>query len=331
MAKKQRQFPLRNFFYWSRYRIGEYCLKGFVWLLPWIPRRLLAAITAVASRLTFALLWRYRTRMEENLGMAMGEELPSPTERRALALKAWRNFAQGVLETTCAVHDTTEEILSAVAIQGEENLRRALQKARGVIALSAHLGNFPMIGIRLAAAGYPFNVVVKHPRDRRFARLTDHYRTVVGITTIAAKPRREAVRQILKALRRNEVVLMIADEFKSGGVQVEFLGRRAPAPRGPATLALRTGAPVLPMFVTRDPKDRLTLLVGPELDLAKRDDLQEAVDVNVALFTGQLEAMVRRHPDQWNWLGFHRNGRRQRSRMGRPAPDTHDFPDHRSS
>jgi KDO2-lipid IV(A) lauroyltransferase len=112
-----------------------------------------------------------------------------------------------------------------VAVEGEKHLERALGKGRGVLALSAHLGSFTMIGARLAAGGFPFSVVVKQPRDRRFARLIDAYRAQLGIHTISAKPRREAVRGILKALRENRIVLVIADEFKSGDVMVDFLGK----------------------------------------------------------------------------------------------------------
>ena len=313
MARKQ--FLLGKFLYGLRYRLGEYCLRGFVAILPWIPRRPVLLFTSAASRLTFLVLWKYRRRMEENLSMAMGGEFRTRERRDAVVWRAWRNFAQGVYETTCAVYDSKEDICSAVAVEGEEHLRRALELGRGVIALSAHLGNFTMIGTRLAAAGYPFSVVVKQPKDERFARLIDRYRAMVGIQTISAKPRREAARQILKALRRNEVILVIADEFKSGGVEVEFLGRTASAPRGPATLALRTGAAVLPTFVTRDHEDRLTLRIGEEVRLVKTGDLQKDVAANASLFAGHLEAMVRRYPDQWNWLGFHRNGRTPRSEM----------------
>lgn len=228
---------------------------------------------------------------------------------------AWRNFAQGVVETACNLYTSKEKICSTVVMQGEEHLKKALKRGKGVIALSAHLGNFAIIGPRLAAAGYPFSVVVKQPRDQGFARLLDHYRAQVGVKTISARPRREAVRQILSALRSNEVVLLIADEFKSGGVEVEFLGRTAPAPRGPVTLALRTSAPIVPMFVTRDPADQLTLHIRPEIDLVRTGDLQEEVTQNVVLFARQLEAMVRRYPDQWNWLGFRENGNRLRRKV----------------
>src|SRR3989338_5595846 len=314
MAKKKKRY-IGKFFYWLRYRIGEYCLRGFVALLPGIPRRVIVRFVSLAARLTFLLLWRFRKRAYENLSMVMGKEFHTREGRETIAWKAWRNFAQGVYETTCAVYDSKEDICSAVAVEGEEHLRRALERGRGVIALSAHLGNFTMIGTRLAAAGYPFSAVVKQPKDERFARLIDRYRAMVGIQTISAKPRREAARQILKALRRNEVILVIADEFKSGGVEVEFLGRMAPAPRGPATLALRTGAAVLPTFVTRDAEYHLTLRIGEEVRLVKTGDLQQDIAANASLFAGHLEAMVRRYPDQWNWLGFHRNGRTPRSEM----------------
>ena len=265
--------------------------------------------------------------MEKNLSVVMSETLRTVAERREMVRKAWRNFARGMYEITCAVNGSREKICSAVAIEGEEHLNRALAKGKGVIALSAHLGNFAMIGARLAAAGYPFNVVVKQPRDSRLARLIDEYRARVGIKTISARPRREAARQTLKALRRNEIVLLIADEFKSGGVEVEFFGRPARAPRGPATLALRTGAAVVPMFATRDEKDRLTLRIKPEIDLTRTEDLQQDVSANTALFTYHLEQTIRRYPDQWNWLGFRQDGRGPGRKMATPKADLRDEPD----
>lgn len=305
----------RGFFYWLRYRIGEFFLRGFIRVFPRVPSRLMLAFTAFVSRLTLVLLWKYRRRMEENVAAGMAEAFPTSEERRRLVRSAWDHFARGVYETIAVVHSSPEKVCSAIDVQGEEFLKQALNKGKGVIALSAHLGNFTLIGARLAAAGYPFHVVVKQPRDEGLARVMDHYRTQVGAKTISARPRREAARQILRALRNNEIVLMIADEFKSGGVEVEFLGRTAPAPRGPVTLAIRSGAAVVPMFMARDRQGRLTLHIWPEIDLIKTGDLQEDVVSNVALFARQLEAMVRRYPDQWNWLGFHRNGRTPRARM----------------
>src|SRR5574341_715721 len=295
MARKQKNKSYRKILYWLRYRIGEGCLRGFVIVFPWIPQKLLTTFTSVASRLTYILLWKYRQRMQENLSRALGREFLEPEKRVELIRKAWRNFSKGFFDTAVSLYTNRDGILSMVSVQGEDHLSKALLKGKGVIALSAHLGSFTMIGARLAAAGYPFNVVVKQPRDQRFARLLDAYRAQLGIRTISAKPRREAARHILRSLRKNEVVLLIADEFKSGGIEVEFLNQAVSAPRGPVTLALRSGASLVPMFVTRDAEERLTLRIRPEMDLVKTGILQEDVATHTAIAIRELETMVRRY------------------------------------
>lgn len=237
--------------------------------------------------------------MEENVSMAMSDQFLPVKRRKTVVRMAWRNFVWGLYETACALYTSTDTICASVAIEGEEYLKRALEKGKGVIALGAHLGNFTMIGPRLAAAGYPFSILVKHPPDQRLARLIDDYRAKVGVKTISAKPRRQAARQILGALKRNEVVLVLPDVFKSGSVNAQFLGSAVYVRRGPVTLALRAGAAVVPMFVTRDAEDRLTLRISSEIDLVKTGDLQEDVAANLALFIRHLEGMVRRYPDQW--------------------------------
>ena len=95
------------------------------------------------------------------------------------------------------------------------------------------------------------------------------------------------------------MVLVLPDVFKSGRVNAQFLGSAVYVRRGPVTLALRAGAAVVPMYVTRDGEDRLTLRISPEIDVVKTGDLQEDVAANLALFTRHLEDMVRRYPDQW--------------------------------
>lgn len=306
MAILGRRAALGGFLYDLRYRIGEYALRGFIRCLRYIPFRAVELLTSLMTWAAFYGVWRYRHRMEENISATLGQEIPDLAERKALVWQAWRNFARTVLDTTAIMHCSKEKIIATVAVTGEEHLEAALKKGKGVLALSAHLGSFTMIGARLAASGYPFSVVVKHPAHQRFARLTDDYRSQIGIHTIAAKPRREAVRGILKALRQNRVVLVIADEFKSGDVLVDFFGLKLPAPRGPATLALRTGAVTLPMFATRQADDSLTLSIGAPIEPVIRDDLDASVLATTALYTRHLEQAIRRYPSQWNWLGLPR-------------------------
>jgi Kdo2-lipid IVA lauroyltransferase/acyltransferase len=305
MIRKPGKSKLRELLYNFRYRCGEQALRSFVHILPYIPNGMTRGFTRLMARTTFIFMRGYRKRMAENIESVLGQEIPVPRERQKLAWRAWLNFAQGVLETARVMHFSREKIVSTVVLEGEEHIQRALEKGKGVLALSAHLGNFTLIGARLAASGYPFSAVIKSPRNQRFAKLLDHYRRQIGIHTIAAKPRRQAVRGILQALRENRIVLIIADEFRSGDVMVDFFGVKVPAPRGPATLALRTEAATLPMFAIRR-ADRIVLRVDAPLLPLRSDDLEASVVGTTALYTRRIEAAIREYPDQWNWIGLQR-------------------------
>ena len=316
MARKARGASLRGLLYRFRYRCGEYALRGFINYLPYLPERLTMGFMRVMARLAFVLLWKYRKRMEENVAAVLGKEIPDREKQKELVWRAWLNFTRGVFDTAAVMHFSKEKIISTIKLEGEEHIRRALEKGKGVLALSAHLGSFTLIGGRLAASGYPFSVIIKHPADERFAKLTDDYRAQIGIHTISAKPRREAARGILKALRQNRIVLVIADEFKSGDVMVDFFGMKAPAPRGPATLALRTGAVTIPMFATRRTDGSVVLEVGAPIAAVELTDLDESIVATTAVYSRHLEAAIRRYPDQWNWLGLpNRNGKLSRAQM----------------
>jgi lauroyl/myristoyl acyltransferase len=312
MRRKRKRSVAAQLFYGFRYRIGEYALRAFVYVLPRLPLPFMLSYTRLVARLTYPLLWKYRLRMEENVALVFPHF--SVKQRKILVWSAWLNFARGVLDTTLATYYSKEGIVAMVDLQGEEHIRRALEHGKGVLALSAHLGSFTMIGARLAAAGLPFSVVVKPPGDEGLARLIDGYRTRIGIHTISAKPRREAVRGILKALRANRIVLVIADEFKSGDVTVDFLGLKVPAPRGPATLALRTGAVTLPMFAVRRPDDSLVLSVGEPIVPVEAAELEDSVVATTVVYTRQIEAAIREYPEQWNWLGLPRRDANKISR-----------------
>jgi lauroyl/myristoyl acyltransferase len=318
MARNRRRSKLGQFFYDLRYRIGEFSLRAMIAVVPYVPYQLIVLFTSVMVRVTYILLWRYRRRMHENIDLALSSDIPDTAARHAVVRRAWRNFARSILDTIAVMHFSRQQIIATVELEGEEHLQKALESGRGVLALSAHLGGFTLIGARLGAAGYPFSAVVKQPADQRFARLIDGFRARLGIDTISAKPRREAVRGILKALRQNHIVLVIADEFKSGDVMVDFLGIPAPAPRGPASLALRTGAVTLPMFATRNAQGSMVLSVGAPIAPVEGDDLEQSVIATTAVYTRYLEAAIRKYPDQWNWLGLPRRDRKMsRAEMGR--------------
>jgi KDO2-lipid IV(A) lauroyltransferase len=251
--------------------------------------------------LSFLLIYRFRRRSIGNLRLAFGSRFDDRA-LAAIARTSVRNFFRDFAEIGFALDAAPEAIRSEIPIHGSEHLKEALAKGEGVIVLSAHLGNFFLLGTRLAAEGYPVGVMVKPTfGNGRFADLMDSYRLRLGQKTIRARPRRKVARELIRLLRRNEAVILIADEYRSKGVPVEFFGRLVFARRGPVTLALRTGAAVVPMCMVRGPNGKLALIIEPEIELVQTGQLAQDISENTLRLTRWVERVVRAYPDQWNW------------------------------
>src|SRR5689334_4975239 len=230
-----------------------------------LPRGAILALFQAVADAGFYTFKDFRRRSTRNLAAAFGDHLTG-AEIASIVRGSIRNFFRAFAELGLAVEDGLERIRADIPARGLEHLEAALAKNRGIIVLSAHFGNFLLLGSRLAAEGYAVYTMVNQPRGDRLAELRKRYREKIGQKTIHAYPRDEAFKEVVQVLRRNEMAIVIADEFRSGsGVEVPFFGRTVIARRGPATLALRTGAAVVPAYLLRRPGGGLELVVEPEL------------------------------------------------------------------
>ncbi len=292
---------LERLAYWTT-RIG---MRLAILAVQVFPRSAIYFVTDKIAALAFYCFHGFRTRSMKNLSLALGDA-SSEVHLRQIAQNSLRNFFRAFAELPITLAARTNELRSMVSVVGVEHLNSALAKGNGVIVISAHLGNFFLLGTRLALSGYPIHVLVNQPRDGRFAQLMDEYRFQVLQTTIHARPRREALRQLAQVLRRNEVAIVIADEYRKtgNGIRVPFFGRAILARRGPVTLALRTGAAVVPAYVIRSDDNKLQLVLEPELDLIRAERSKKQITQNTARLTEWLEKTVRCYPDQWNWMNI---------------------------
>jgi KDO2-lipid IV(A) lauroyltransferase len=269
------------------------------------PRRWLYRFADTLAGIGFYLFRGFRTRSARNVGFAFREKL-TEVQVAEIVRKSLQNFFRDFVEIAIALVIPADNLRNEIFVEGRENLDAALAKGRGVIVLSAHLGNFFLAGTRLAIERYPTYVLVNPPRNRQFARFMDDCRLKVQQKTIHARPRREALRELSQVLRRNELAVVIADEYRtSNGIHVPFFGRTVAARRGPATLALRTGAAVVPVYLVHDKSRRLKMIVEPELDLITTDKGKSAIRENTLRMTQWLERTVRVYPEQWNWMNIH--------------------------
>ncbi len=279
---------------WSALKIGCGAVKIAPRTMFWIADRLAAVGYRGFSG--------FRKRSVANLRIALGGQIDDMTIA-LMARRSLRNFFRACVELAAAIGCRDDQLRERIALVGRDNLDAALAKGNGVVLLSAHLGNFFLLGSRLAIDGYPAFVLVNQPRDGRFTELMDDYRLQARQPTIHARPRHQALRELHGALRQNQVVILIADEFRQGsGIQVPFFGGTVIARRGPVTLALRTGAAIVPACLVRQANDGLKLVIEPELQLDRSGKGSAQISENTARMTEWLERTVRAYPDQWNWM-----------------------------
>ncbi|GAB4271978.1 MAG: lysophospholipid acyltransferase family protein [Deferrisomatales bacterium] len=193
-----------------------------------------------------------------------------------------------------------EELLACWRFEGEEHLRAARAAGQGALLLMAHLGNWELACAALAARGDPLAAVARRLKnpwvDARVTRLRERF----GLRVLA---HRGAARPVLGALRRGEVVAFLLDQraLSREGVESRFFGRPVSTNRGLATLALRTGAPVVPAFAERTGAAHV-LRFGPPLEPPGPGPLDERIAAYTRTYDAAIEAAVRRRPEQWFWL-----------------------------
>ena len=270
---------------------------GLLWLLPPdIFRRV--SMPFLSFLIAFLVP---RGRIVKNLGAAFGE-VYSEASKKGLAKGVQEHFVRNLVDCFLQLHHPgyAREI---VGITGKENLAAALAKGNGVIALGAHIGNFVLVGTRLGVEGYPFHTLFRIPSDPRIGTIICNYLPPrLRQRVIPSRPKRVAVRQILSALKRNEIVFILGDNLKKGKVQTLFFGQRVSSPRGPVSLALRSGAAVVPLYLIRNYQGGMDLIIEPEICLTRNGRLSEDITQNTHHIVDYLENLIRRYPDQWNWL-----------------------------
>jgi KDO2-lipid IV(A) lauroyltransferase len=210
-----------------------------------------------------------------------------------------------------------------IAVRGEAHLEGALKRGKGVIAVSAHIGNFPIIAAKMASLGYPFFLIAKDPNNVFLIDAFRQWMKRYGVGYIPYKPRRKCASVSLSVLMNNGVVLLLIDQNprKKYGIPVEFFGYQVPTYGGLVTLAKRTGAAAIPLFIHRNHDDTETIEILPEVLLKESGNYEQDLVDNLRIFNRLCESWIMQYPEQWWWI--HRRFRHaelgHRS-TGRPEP-----------
>lgn len=277
---------------------GRVVLLGLHRLAKQMPLPVLYRVAERLGKLACRLSRRYRTVAERNLQMAYGESL-SDEERTRLVEQVFIHFAKSLMEFLVGDGLTPNDLHRMVTLVGEEHLQWCLRQGKGTLIITAHYGNWEIAARYLTQCrGYVLNVVARDADDSATTVLVNRIRELGGYRVI---PRGQAARPVLQALKRNELVALLPDQ-NAGDVFVPFFGRLAGTVAGPALLALRSGAPLLPVFCTRQPDNTYLFEMLPPLLVQPSEDKERDVREIMARITSLIEQQIRKHPSQWLWL-----------------------------
>ena len=288
--------------YWVGDFLGNLLLAFAVLIFRIVPPRAFVFVARILGTMAFYLVKKYRDRVLSNLSLAFGRE-KDLGEITRLAKEVFFNFALTPFETIFTAAAPSGQFIKKIKITGREYLDAALAKGNGVIALGSHLGAFTTLGTRLAIEGYPFNVIINEGNFKRVMGRLGDYQRRWGQKPFSPKPATTSIKRSLNCLRRNEILYLIADEQQiRGGLPVPFFGKTAYTPPGPAILSLKTGAPILPMFVVREKEIPQTLFIGSPIEIERTSDEKKNIELLTAKFTRAIEDSIRQYPSQWPWL-----------------------------
>lgn len=287
--------------------------KGFARFSGWLGLHICSLIVKVIpgwglyafangiSALGFRLARKQRMIALESLETAFGTE-KTAQEIRTIAYDCFTFMAKSAVELMFLM-DRPVILKRRVDLVGTEHLEAALSKGKGAILVSAHFGNFPLLLARLSLEGYATAGIMRPMRDSRVEKFFQDKRRHMHIQTIYSQPRRACVEETVRSLRANSLVFIPIDQnFGTGGVFVNFFGKKAATAAGPVVLAQRTGAAILPCFIVRQADDTHRIIFEPPMDLQEGRGSEETITVNIQRLTAVIESYIRRYPAEWGWI-----------------------------
>ena len=269
-------------------------------------RRILLWLAAAVGALAFALGIRRRVVLQ-NLALAFPEK--PEAERRAIARATYLQFARVIVEFLLLPRLSADEVRRIMVFEGWENFETGKARGKGVIACTAHFGNFEVLAAANTIAGTPITMVSRAMGRSRFNDLWRSTRAKAGVEDLVVG-RGNVVRGAIRALENGRVLGYVIDQNEPShhAVFPTFFGVPAATSPTPAVLARRTGAAVVFTVAIPIPDGRHRVLIEGPLDVPDTGDKAADDLAFMQQLNDLLERRVREHPQCWYW--FHRRWKR---------------------
>lgn len=276
-----------------------YIIKAVIDSIIRQPVRVLPKIKRLLLKF-FSMIFRTELSIASNL---LPEEFRS---RKAQILKGMaENQVSTLLEVFC-YEKLLESNPNYIKIEGLENLEKAYKEHGSFIILSAHFGNWEIIGYTIAKLGYKMNVIARPQAETQMTKLMNSFREKRNIDVIMKNNIKESIRR----LRSGEIVGLLSDlNAREWGYQTEFFGKKASFYNVPVILSMRAKSPIIPSFAERQADGTQIIRFEEPIIWTKGESMVD----RIRKYVERYERAFRRRPDQWCW--FH--NRYEHSELGR--------------
>ena len=279
--------------------LGAIALGLFVpvgWLAAHVPARLGLWLGRRLGDLLWIALPRRRAVTLENLARAFAGERPAEEIHR-LGRRSFEHLGMNIVEGCVFFFRPPSVLLARIDLGAPDHVKAAAALGKGVLVLTAHYGNWELLAAAHGLSVFPLSVVVRPLDNPLMDRVIDRFRRRSGVELIG---KQRALPEILDALRRGRMVGILLDQnaSRAEGVFAPFFGTPASTSKALALISLRTGTPVVPIFIRRVEGGRHRVEAGPAISPpADRD-----VAGYTAAFNHCIEAAIRQAPEQWFWM-----------------------------
>jgi Kdo2-lipid IVA lauroyltransferase/acyltransferase len=276
------------------------CIRIFSRIVPY---RFGVCTGGAFGFISYYLLRRERTRAITHLTMVFAEKGSSWVHRTAR--QSFIHLGKALLEVMLI---TPDRLARVVDIRGKENLHKALERGRGVVYVTGHIGNWEVMGHAVAAI-HPLSVIAAPIEPEQVNDMIVGLRAGMGVRTVL-RNRPGAAKELIRIFRENRILgILIDQDTDVESAFVDFMGRPAWTPTAAASMAIKFGAPVIFGYVHRTADNRHGVTIEGPLDLIATGDRDKDIIANTAMLTRKIEEAIRSQPEQWVWM--HRRWRRQ--------------------
>ena len=262
------------------------------------PRPILLGAGWVLGNLYYLLIPKMRRRAVEQMMPALGI---SEAAAKRLVRASFINMARNVLDILAMPMLNESNLNEYIEIDHLERMQEALAERRGVVVLTGHIGCWEWLSAAFTLNGIPVSAIAKPQPNIQYTRVLDDLRATIHVE-IFSRGTSELI-AAARALKRGRLLGFLADQDGGpGGAFIEFLGRTASTPLGPAVFSRKFKSPVVPAFILRQPNGKHKVVIGEIMRCPDTGDSDRDLHEFTVQMTAIVEQIIREHPTQWIWF-----------------------------